>query len=1185
MLTWLKSVKSRVGVSRPRSAVRRRACEPLEDRIVPQATSLEYVTQLYSDLLQRAPDSGGASYWSGLAGNGSSDQVALGIMSSGEYRNDVVGQLYEKYLNRAADPAGLSFWSAALASESEAQVAAGIIASAEFYNAAGGTASGFLSALYQDALGRAVDSSGEAAYTALLDAGTSRATVANDVLTSPEYRTDLVEGFYETYLHRAADAGGLSYWVGQLDQGASTQDVIAGFVSAAEYMAAKPAAPVVTTPSAATTTSATNFTIAGTAESGTLVQVSSNGSVVGSEQLAGAQTAFSISVPLTSNAANNFTVTATNGLGNQSAATTVPTITQHAADTVTVTNPGSQSSTEGQSANLSITATDASSNALTYTATNLPGGLSINSTTGLISGTVAATAAASSPYTVVVTATAATSGATNSATFTWTVSSPVTVTSPGNQTSTEGAAINLPITATDNASGATLAYSATGLPGGLSINSTTGAITGTVAATAAASSPYTVVVTASDGTHSPGKATFTWTVSSPVTVTSPGNQTSTEGATVDLPITATDGASGTTLAYSATGLPGGLSINSSTGAITGTVAVGDATGSPYTVVVSASDGTHSPGTATFTWTVSSPVTVTSPGNQTSTEGAAINLPITATDNASGATLAYSATGLPGGLSIDSSTGAITGTIAASAATSSPYTVVVSASDGTHTPGTATFTWTVSSPVTVTSPGNQTSAEGTAINLPITATDGASGATLAYSATGLPGGLSINSSTGLISGTVAASAAASSPYTVVVTASDGTHSPGTATFTWTVSSPVSVTSPGNQTSTEGAAVNLAVSAADSASGKTLTYSATGLPNGLQLDTSSGKIGGVIASGDSKSSPYTVVVTATDGTNTGSATFTWTVSAPAMSVTPVAKQANHDGDTVSGVTVPANDGTTNALTYAATGLPNGLSINSSTGVISGTIAASADTSSPYTAAITVTDPTTSAVGVTTITWVVYNASDPLLVPPATQVNVKGGTVTGVTASATAANSTPITYSASNLPSGLSINSSTGVISGTIAATASNNSPYTVTVTAAEGSNSSSATITWVVTSASSAALPVSLSDPAWVTLPSGVRYLDVVRGTGTTAAAGNTITANYAGYLADGTLFNAGALPATGLSTSNLIAGWVDGIPGMQVGGVRYLDIPSSLGYGSSGSGTLIPANAELVFEISLTGVSS
>ena len=86
-------------------------------------------------------------------------------------------------------------------------------------------------------------------------------------------------------------------------------------------------------------------------------------------------------------------------------------------------------------------------------------------------------------------------------------------------------------------------------------------------------------------------------------------------------------------------------------------------------------------------------------------------------------------------------------------------------------------------VSVTSPGNQTGAVGTAISgVQIHATDSASGESLAYAATGLPPGLSINASSGLITGTPAAGGT----YDVTVTATDTTGAFGTATFTWTVS---------------------------------------------------------------------------------------------------------------------------------------------------------------------------------------------------------------------------------------------------------------------------------------------------------------------------------------------------------------------------------------------------------------
>jgi hypothetical protein len=84
-------------------------------------------------------------------------------------------------------------------------------------------------------------------------------------------------------------------------------------------------------------------------------------------------------------------------------------------------------------------------------------------------------------------------------------------------------------------------------------------------------------------------------------------------------------------------------------------------------------------------------------------------------------------------------------------------------------------------VTVTNPGNQTATVGTAASVQVNATDSASGQTLSYSASGLPAGLSINASSGLISGTP--TAAGTSTATVTVT--DGTGASGSTSFAWTV----------------------------------------------------------------------------------------------------------------------------------------------------------------------------------------------------------------------------------------------------------------------------------------------------------------------------------------------------------------------------------------------------------------
>jgi FKBP-type peptidyl-prolyl cis-trans isomerase len=106
-------------------------------------------------------------------------------------------------------------------------------------------------------------------------------------------------------------------------------------------------------------------------------------------------------------------------------------------------------------------------------------------------------------------------------------------------------------------------------------------------------------------------------------------------------------------------------------------------------------------------------------------------------------------------------------------------------------------------------------------------------------------------------------------------------------------------------------------------------------------------------------------------------------------------------------------------------------------------------------------------------------------------------------------------------------------------------------------------------------------------SGLYYKDIVAGNGAAAAAGYTVRVSYTGWLINGSKFDTtdGKTPAYFeflLNAGQVIKGWDEGVRGMLVGGKRQLVIPPDLGYGTGGSG-LIPANAILVFEISLLQV--
>jgi autotransporter-associated beta strand protein len=205
--------------------------------VPPPDANHRFVIQMYQDLLKRQPDANGLAFWADQLDHGTSrSQVVLVVEASQEYRTVLVQSLYQTYLHRAADPTGLTAFVSFLgAGGTDEQVQSMITGSQEYFQSHGSTNDGFLSAIYQDALNRAIDPTGRTAFMNALNNGSSRGDVASIIFGSPEYRQDLVRGFYQNFLRRAADIPGLNALVAALQSGARDEDVVASIISSPEY--------------------------------------------------------------------------------------------------------------------------------------------------------------------------------------------------------------------------------------------------------------------------------------------------------------------------------------------------------------------------------------------------------------------------------------------------------------------------------------------------------------------------------------------------------------------------------------------------------------------------------------------------------------------------------------------------------------------------------------------------------------------------------------------------------------------------------------------------------------------------------------------------------------------------------------------------------------------------------------
>ncbi len=197
-----------------------------------------WIEQVFPDLLGHAADPTSLSFFGTQLSLGATrTDVALEILSSAEYRDDLVSALYERLLRRAPGAVDLSYGLALLGGGgTDEDLEAALLGSDEYYfGQGGGTIPGFLNALFEDVLGRPIDSVGVAFYGAELAGPLTRTQVAEQVLTTQEAEYQLVDGWYVRFLHRHADTTSQAYFSNVLAGGGTDEDVIAAIVGSDEY--------------------------------------------------------------------------------------------------------------------------------------------------------------------------------------------------------------------------------------------------------------------------------------------------------------------------------------------------------------------------------------------------------------------------------------------------------------------------------------------------------------------------------------------------------------------------------------------------------------------------------------------------------------------------------------------------------------------------------------------------------------------------------------------------------------------------------------------------------------------------------------------------------------------------------------------------------------------------------------
>lgn len=603
--------------------------------------------------------------------------------------------------------------------------------------------------------------------------------------------------------------------------------------------------------------------------------------------------------------ADAFTYTATGPGGTSSAATASITVSP---PTIAYAPPNPPAATVGAAYSQSLASASGGAAPYTYAVASgrLPAGLSLAS-----NGTLSGTPTAGGNFSFTVTATDSSSGtgpfSASSGALTLTVNAPAIAISPGSVPNPSVAsAYSQALTASGGTAPYTYAISAGSLPAGMSLGSD-----GLLSGTPTAAGTFNLTVTATDSSSGTGpyvgNRAYTITVNAPLITLGPASGTSfngTVGAVLNLPFTAGNGTApySYALVVNSGTMPAGLTFNASSGLLSGT----PTTAGTVNFSVTATDSTTGMGspftaTGTFTLTVAAPTITLAPGTLPAPAvGAAYSQTVTASE-ALPATFTYAVTAgaLPQGLSLNASSGAITGTPSAAGS----FNFTITATDGSGFSGSRAYSVIVGAGTV--SLGSATLAAATA-ETAYTHTFAASGGTAPYTyaiASGaLPTGMTL-SSAGVLSGTP--TAAGTFNFTISATdSSTGTGAPFSAgqAYTLDVQAPAITVAPAAlPNGKSGVAYSQQLSASGGSGSYGYSVTAGTVPAGLSLSSA-----GLLSGTPTAAGSFNFTVTATDGFGfTGSRAYTLAVDQPA----PVA--VNDSAST------PANASATVAVTANDTG----------------------------------------------------------------------------------------------------------------------------------------------------------------------------------------------------------------------------------------------------------------------------